>query len=433
MIDWTQKVESDHSQANTDWRRRAMSTWSNDAASITVIDDHPCKYPTLFDPDGRKLVFQDGGSSFNEHQGLFRCVFRCGDLRDGLYVFAASDHEIAAVAKSGQLHAVDRQVAVERTSLGAPVALSNSPRPRMTITIVTMNRRELLERTLWYIYETSDDQEREIWIWDNASTDDTAAFLGTMVGWPGVRVFRSPTDLGITEPRRQMLRAITTPYIFTLDDDTWMVTKGWVSAMVRALDAEPSIHQLVLGNCVHSTNNFGAAHGILARPFFRIPPLTPQDSGPEINVEDKSWLEPGLDLIRRGGETLLIPTAEQFSFGASGGAAAWRADDVRGLIHAQGSDHRDRHPVCDLRETWGFPLMKKNGTREGLLFRYCFYHPCPGPIWHLGHGESYWAEKVRHSEAIYNRAAGEQARWLEVARATSGWGQPLDDPDDVLP
>ena len=69
-------------------------------------------------------------------------------------------------------------------------------RPLLTILIATLDRRDILEKTLWHIYETSTDEERDLWIWDNASQDDTADFLGTMVGWPGVRVFRSKVGLG---------------------------------------------------------------------------------------------------------------------------------------------------------------------------------------------------------------------------------------------
>lgn len=399
--------------------------------SIAVSDDRSGKYPTLFDPRGCKLRFQDDGSSFNDAERKYRWVFQCptAPVEGDRFVFATSTFEAVGLVVAGAVQVGDQQAAVERAPSGAPLAVYGTPRARMTIMIVTMNRREILEKTLHYLYETTDDSERDLLIWDNASTDDTPDFLGTMVGWPGVRVFRSKADLGVAGPRKRMLPSINTPYIFTLDDDVWMISKGWASAVVRALDADQSIHQLIVQQgFVHSTNNFGTAHEILGRPFFRVPLVPAQDPGPEMDISQKGWLSPDVDLIQAGGETLLVPLhGKQLPFAASGGAAAWRTANILSL-----SPRQERHIVCDLRESWGFPLMEANGTREAMIFRYGAFHPCPGALWHLGHGEGYWAERVKHSQAIYNRSAEEQKRWLETARAAVGWGRPLDDPDQVL-
>lgn len=424
-----------------------MTTLAITPGAITVWGDRSGKYATLFGPDGRKLVFCDEGSSFNDDEKLWRWAFRTPALpkQGDTFVFATAEEtivgEVGDLADGfGVAQIVDREVPVTRNSSGAPLSIEGTPRPRMTIMIVTMNRRDFLEKTLWHIYETSDDSERDIFIWDNASTDDTAAFLGTMVGWPGVRVFRSKVDLGVAGPRRKMLSAVTTPYIFTLDDDLWMINRGWVSGCVRVLDAHLKIHQLsIQWGYTHSTQNHGNAHRVLARPFFWQPVIPVQDAAPVMNVaewqasDEMKKFPSGTRVLQYGDETVLVPVGEgragmQFPFAASGGCAGWRTEDVRGLSTAP-----DRHLVCDLREVWGFPLMEKNGTHEGILFRYGAFHTCPGALWHVGHGEIYWADKVRHSEAIYNRSASEQARWLDVSREASGWGQPLEDPDVVLP
>lgn len=418
-----------------------MTFFVASATTITVHDDRSCKYPTLFGPTGKKLAFQDEGSSFNDSANLYRFVFQCDavPVTGDTFIFATAERELAGqVMEGGAVQVEERTGIVTRAASGAPISIEGTPRPRMTIMIVTMNRREFLEKTLWYIYETSDDSERDIFIWDNASTDDTEAFLGTMVGWPGVRVFRSNVDLGVAGPRKKMISAVKTPYVFTLDDDVWMINKGWAGACSRVLDATHDIHQLTVHQgYVHSTNNLGSAHRILARPFFWVPLFQPLPAGPRVSVTLPTG-QTGTTFVSVGDETVIAPTGTptaddprnglQLPFAASGGAAAWRTDDVLALVPSQ-----DRHLVCDLRESWGFRLMESKGTREGVIMGYGAFHPCPGALWHLGHGESYWQEKVRHSEAIYNRAAGEQARWLEVARATSGWGQPLEDPNEVLP
>lgn len=304
--------------------------------------------------------------------------------------------------------------------------------PLLTIMIVTMDRREILEKTLWYIYETSDDSERNIWIWDNASTDDTPDFLGTLVGWPGVRVFRSKVDLGVVGPRKRMLPAVTTPYVFTLDDDTWLLNRGWASACSRVLEVDPSIHQLAIAATrTHPSNDFGISHTKLDRPFFRVPVILP---GPKIPSGERSPHEeamastPGITFVNIAGETVMVPeSGTQLPLAVSGGAAAWRTADILTLLQKH-----DRHPVVDLREAWSFSLQER-GTREATIIGYSAHHPSPGPIWHLGRCETYWKERCRMAPAIYNRTENEQASWLEGTREASGWGQALDDPDDVLP
>lgn len=298
-----------------------------------------------------------------------------------------------------------------------------------------MNRRDLLEMTLWYIYETSTAEERNIWIWDNASEDDTSDFLGTMVGWPGVRVFRSRENLGLAEPRRRMLPRVQTPYIHTLDDDVWIINRGWASASVRALEADPSIHQLMLQGYpderAQAVNDYGVGHVRLDQPFFRVPPIQPQLS--KIEGGRGVDLSPGMRVEDAGGEKIVVPAnGAQLPCAISGSCSAWRTSDVISLPLV-----KERHPVVDLREAWGFPLQRQRlaeqrASREATLLGYGMFHPCPGPLWHLGRGERHWQTRCDMAEAIYGRSGEEQRSWLENARAASGWGRALEDPDSVL-
>lgn len=295
--------------------------------------------------------------------------------------------------------------------------------PLITIMIVTMDRRDILEKTLWYIYETSDDTERDIFIWDNASTDDTPDFLGTMVGWPGVRVFRSKVDLGVAGPRRRMLPIVRTPYVFTLDDDMWLLNKGWATGVSRVLEHDPTIHQVAVGPCYERHNDYGIAHKNLDRPFFRVPPILPGPKG----RTDEAEAPPETKIVDVAGEKLVVPLdGPQLPFACSGGSAAWRTADVMHFIH-----NTDKHPVVDLRESWGMTQYGR-GTHEATIIGYGMLHPSPGPLWHLGHGEKYWEERCRFAPAVYNRSGETQREWLEVARKACGWGQLLDDPDEVL-
>lgn len=300
--------------------------------------------------------------------------------------------------------------------------------PPITILLVTMDRRDILEKTLWYIYETSTDEERNIWIWDNASQDDTPDFLGTMMGWPGVRVFRSETDLGVVGPRKRMIPHVKTPYLFTLDDDMWPLNKGWCSGVSRVLEADPSVCIAALGPMPHPYGDYGITHTNLDRPFFRVPPVLP---GPKANTETASSRTPppGGRIMDVAGETFVVPASGsgELPFSCSGGAAAWRTADILPLLTRE-----DRHPVVDLREAWSFPLQRERGMREATMIGYGILHQSPGPLWHLGRGERYWEERCRFAPAIYGRSGETQREWLESTRKACGWGRPLDDPDEVL-
>lgn len=316
--------------------------------------------------------------------------------------------------------------------------------PRLTITIVTLNRRDMLEKTLWYIYETTSDDDRDIWIWDNGSTDDTPDFLGTLNGWPGVRVFRSKTNDGCVPPRKRMLPHIKTPYFFALDDDIWVITKGWVKAIVEALDNEPTLVQLMIPQeFVHGTSNYGIIHAKLDRPFFRVPYFLPESStppkgwpdgvyqgiinhlaGPTPHLEKVILPNEGYDVVFAGNQTVAVPrTGTQLPFACPGGCSAWRTADILPLVQ-----NDERHNTVDLREAWSFPLQK-NGRREGCLLGYGVHHPSPGPLWYLGRGEVYWEQRCNIAREIYGRSDEEQRSWLENARKSSGWGSPLEDPD----
>ena len=304
--------------------------------------------------------------------------------------------------------------------------------PPLTILISTLNRREILEKTLWYAYETCDiGVEANLWVWDNASSDDTPDFLGTLRGWPGVRCFRSPVGVGIAGSRARMLPAVESPYILTLDDDVWLLNKGWASAVCRVLAGDPTICQVALGPYpTGPSSDFGIAHEKLDRPFFRVPPIQP---GPKADVSQPSSraAPANSEVICVDGEYVTVPTPErgtQLPFSCSAAAAAFRTVDVLPL-----SRRPTKHPVVDLREAWSFPLQRERGMRESTIVGYGMTHPSPGPLWHLGRCEAYWEERCRFAEEVYGRSAETQRSWLENARKASGWGQALEDPDAALP
>ncbi len=395
--------------------------------AVTFASDHPHERAVMFGPAG-KLALDYDASHFDDPSRTYRWVFRLvGALRPGdALVFAARGFERACVVgDDGAPRVIEQAPALVRDGRGTPLRLASTPPPRITILIATLDRRDLLEWTLWYLYETSTDEEREIWVWDNGSSDDTPAFLGSLQGWPGIRCFRSRDNLGLVGPRKRMLPYVQTPYVFTLDDDMWPLQRGWASAIVRAMDADPAIYQTALSITGHWHNNYGIVHEQLGGPFFRVPyraPSTPTGGVPDV--------PPGSEARVLGGEAVILPTGRAMPFAVSGSASAWRTEDVRALVGRQ-----ERHPVCDLSEAWGHVLRDEAPSRryDATMCHYSVVSPCPGPLWHLGRGERYWDVKCQIAPAIYNRSGEEQRSWLERARRASGWGSTLEDPDEVLP
>lgn len=399
------------------------------AGTISVSDDRSVGSPTMFGPSGEKLRMKyDHASCFNDWERRYTWAFEAPPVEEGqVFVFVSVGHEEACVVRGGALVPCACPEVI-RDGRGAPLRLAGTPAPPLTILIATMDRRDLLELTLWYIYETSDDSERDIWIWDNGSVDDTPQFLGMMAKWPGVRCFRSEKNLGLAGPRKRMIPHVKTPYIFTLDDDMWPLNRGWAGGVARVLEADPSIYQLALSITGHWHNNYGVVHTTLDRPFFRVPYMQPGPRAESWGDVPGAASPAGSEVLSLAGESVIVSTGDKMPFAVSGSASAWCTADVLPLCARE-----ERHPVVDLSEAWGHVIKEQQpGRRDATICNYSVVSPCPGPLWHLGRGERYWGVKCDIAPAIYGRPSEEQRGWLERAREASGWGAPLENPDVAL-
>jgi GT2 family glycosyltransferase len=107
--------------------------------------------------------------------------------------------------------------------------------PRVTIVIITCNRRAELSRTLDKLARLP--EHPAIIVVDNGSDDGTAAF----VRWhhPHVQLIAARGNLGAVG-RNLALRQVTTPYAAFCDDDTWW-EPGALTRAADALDAHPDV------------------------------------------------------------------------------------------------------------------------------------------------------------------------------------------------
>ena len=107
--------------------------------------------------------------------------------------------------------------------------------PRVTVVIITRNRRAELARTLGQLARLP--EQPAIIVVDNGSGDGTAAH----VRWhhPQVQLIAARSNLGAVG-RNLALRQVTTPYVAFCDDDTWW-EPGALTLAADALDAHPDV------------------------------------------------------------------------------------------------------------------------------------------------------------------------------------------------
>ncbi|MEL7362263.1 MAG: glycosyltransferase family 2 protein, partial [Bacteroidota bacterium] len=109
--------------------------------------------------------------------------------------------------------------------------------PRVSVIIVTWNGRALLEQCLPSVLAT-DFESFEIVVADNASTDDTVAWLAAT--HPEVRVVRHPENWLFARGNNEAIRHTESEYVCLLNNDV-EVPPGWLAPLVRVLDTMPEV------------------------------------------------------------------------------------------------------------------------------------------------------------------------------------------------
>ena len=105
---------------------------------------------------------------------------------------------------------------------------------RVTVVVITRNRRPELVRTLERM--TALPERPPVIVVDNASDDGSALAAGS---FPGVTVIEAARNLGAAG-RNLAVRQVTTPYVAFCDDDTWW-DPGALARAADLLDACPRL------------------------------------------------------------------------------------------------------------------------------------------------------------------------------------------------
>jgi GT2 family glycosyltransferase len=107
--------------------------------------------------------------------------------------------------------------------------------PRVTIVVLTHNRRAEILRTLRELRALP--EPAPIIVVDNASQDGTAEAIARR--YPEITVIHLPENLGAAG-RNYGVEAATTPYVAFCDDDTWW-TCGSIARAVRVMDEHDDV------------------------------------------------------------------------------------------------------------------------------------------------------------------------------------------------
>lgn len=109
----------------------------------------------------------------------------------------------------------------------------------IAIVVLTHNRAHLISKCVENVLLRTSGATREIVIWDNASTDETANYLATLDD-SRIRVIRSEDNIGQSAYARAF-RETTAPYMIELDDDVTDAPADWDRTMRDAFVQLPDV------------------------------------------------------------------------------------------------------------------------------------------------------------------------------------------------
>lgn len=132
---------------------------------------------------------------------------------------------------------------------------------RVSIVVLTHNRCHLLRQCVDNVLLRTSGRTGEIVIWNNASTDGTAAYLDTLID-SRIRVVHHPTNIGVNAYAR-LFPQTTGDYLIEVDDDVIDAPPAWDRTLVEAFEKLPSVGYLA-ANLVHNPHDItsGVMYGI---------------------------------------------------------------------------------------------------------------------------------------------------------------------------
>jgi GT2 family glycosyltransferase len=236
---------------------------------------------------------------------------------------------------------------------------------KIAVVILNWNGKKLLEQFLPSAIQYS--QEAEIFIADNASTDDSIAFLNS--NYPTLKIIKNTCNDGFAKGYNDALRHIEADIFCLLNNDV-EVTENWLSPIIRVFEKEPNtvvIQPKILDyknkDCFEYA---GAAGGFIDKYGFpycrgRLFDTIEKDSGQYDDIIDIFWASGACFFVRskvfkelNGFDGLFFAHMEEIDF-------CWR---VKNLGHNIKYVHQSR-----VYHLGGATLSKANSKKTYLNFR----------------------------------------------------------------
>lgn len=107
---------------------------------------------------------------------------------------------------------------------------------KLSIIIVNWNTREILTQCLSSIYHRPPSETYEIWVVDNASTDNSVQMIKT--SFPDVRLIENQENIGFAPANNQAIRMASGEYVLLLNPDT-EVFAGTFDTLLDFLQTHP--------------------------------------------------------------------------------------------------------------------------------------------------------------------------------------------------
>lgn len=181
-------------------------------------------------------------------------VFRAHSKNDFIKLVGFGLQESAATKESNSIKR--RRFASEQTwnhrATQLSEAISTIRMPKVSVIILTYNNLELTRACINSVLSRSDYPNLEIIVVDNASSDDTPAYLEDLAHrHSNVRPVLNRENLGFAAGNNIGLSIATGDYLILLNNDT-VVTQGWILTLLRHFQNNPK-----LGLLGPVTNNIG--------------------------------------------------------------------------------------------------------------------------------------------------------------------------------
>jgi GT2 family glycosyltransferase len=132
---------------------------------------------------------------------------------------------------------------------------------KLSIVIVNYNVKQYVENCLRSVYAAGSGIDMEIFVVDNASSDDSVAYLQER--FPEVRYIENKSNLGFSKANNVAIRQATGEYVLLLNPDT-TISEDVLQECIRFADAHPKTG--ALGVCMHNEDGSVAPESRRAVP-----------------------------------------------------------------------------------------------------------------------------------------------------------------------